>query len=265
MNAVMPIYYQIKQAIKSWIVNKECLPGEKIPSENELANKFNASRLTIRQAISQLIHEGFLISKRGEGTFVTNDENLINSFSFEFSGFMDDVLYQIPKVIAKSVTIDKIEATRLIKEKLALDENAKEVVQIKRVRYVRERLFTYTINYLPMEVGTKIVEKDLYQKKLLEILEKDLGIRFTQAVQTIEATFADQEVAEKLAIASGSPVLFVERTMYVERHKPIEVYQSFYRGDLYKFIIRFQNIKRKGGSKWIHQFDVPISQKEERR
>lgn len=65
MNNVLPMYYQIKQPIKGWIINRECKPGEKIPSENELAEKFSVSRLMVRQGISHLIQEGFLNSKRG--------------------------------------------------------------------------------------------------------------------------------------------------------------------------------------------------------
>lgn len=72
MHTLLPIYYQIKQTIKNWIISKEFCPGEKIPSENELAERFDVSRLTVRQAIGQLTQEGFLISKRGEGTFVTD-------------------------------------------------------------------------------------------------------------------------------------------------------------------------------------------------
>jgi len=86
-------------------------------------------------------------------------------------------------------------------------------------------------------------------------LEQDLNIRFTEAVQTVQASFADQEVAQKLEISSGLPILFVERIMYGKKHKPIEVFQSFYRGDLYKFIVRFRNVKGKEGSKWIHRSD----------
>ena len=77
MSSLLPVYYQIKQSIKNWIVNREFELGEKIPSENELADKFSVSRLTVRQAISQLTQEGFLISKRGEGTFVTRDGKYI--------------------------------------------------------------------------------------------------------------------------------------------------------------------------------------------
>ncbi len=253
MGTVIPIYYQIKQTIKRWVIHKEYPAGGKIPSASELSEKFKVNRLTVRQAVSQLIQEGFLISKRGEGTFVTSDECLINRFSFEFSGFIDDLLHQIPEVKTKAVSVRRIPASNFIRKTLELSPAEKEVVQIKRVRLLKNSLFTYTINFFPLEIGLRIKEKDLYERRLLQILEQDLSIEFTDAVQTIEATFADSEVAEHLGISSGSPVLFVQRTMFAHKQKPIELYQSFFRGDLYKFIVRFKNVKSKNGSKWIHR------------
>lgn len=252
MSALLPVYYQIKQTIKNWILNKEFNPGEKIPSENELGEKFNVSRLTVRQAISQLVQEGFLISKRGEGTFVTHNEHLIGSFSLEFTGFMDDLFYQISKCKTKSVKINRIPVPKVIKEKLELSNSGEEVIQIKRVRFLNDKPFNYTINYLPIDIGKRMTEKDLLRKPLLQIMEQDLGIQFTEAFQQIEASFADQEVSEQLDIVSGSPILLVERIMYTKKRKPVEVVQSSYRGDLYKYIVRLKNIKRKNGSIWIH-------------
>ena len=175
---LLPVYYQIKQTLKGWIVNGEFNPGDKIPSEHELADRFSVSRLTVRQAISQLVQEGFLISKRGEGTFVTNNQNLINSFSLEFSGFMDDLFYQVSNVETKSVTLNRMVAPKLVREKLQLDSEEKEVVQVKRIRLLRDRVFSYTINYLPEEIGRRITEKDLLKKPLLKIMEQDLKIEF---------------------------------------------------------------------------------------
>jgi GntR family transcriptional regulator len=252
MNSVLPVYYQIKQTIKNWIINKEFDPGEKIPSENELANMFNVNRLTVRQAISQLTQEGFLISRRGEGTFVTNDENLIGSFSLEFSGFMDDLFYQVQKSKTKSVKITKLPAPKFIKDKLELNNGAAEIIQIKRVRFKDQKPFAYTVNYLPAKTGEMISENELWKKPLLQILEQDLGIPFTEAFQTIEASFADREVAEHLGIALGSPILFVERIMYTKKRKPVEVVQSSYPGDVYKYVVRLKNVKRKDESVWVH-------------
>jgi GntR family transcriptional regulator len=144
-------------------------------------------------------------------------------------------------------------APKPVKEKLQLEMGDEEVIQIKRVRLLGGRRFTYTINYLPVEIGKRVNERDLYRRRLLEILERDLKVEFTEAVQTIEASFADQEVAEKLEVTSGSPILFVEKIMYNKKHKPIELFQSSYRGDLFKFIIRFNKVKRRNGSQWVHR------------
>jgi GntR family transcriptional regulator len=256
MNSVLPVYYQIKQVLKNWVVSKEFGPGEKIPSENELAERFHVSRLTVRQAISQLVQEGFLRSRRGEGTFVTDNESLITSFSLETAGFMDELFSsQLANVKTKSVALSRIHPSKSIKDKLQLGNGDQEVVQIERVRLLGNRLFTYTLNYLPLEIGAIVREEDLYHRRLLEILEQDLGIQFTEAVQTIEASFADQAVAEKLEVPSGSPILFVEKIMYTKKHQPIELFRSSYRGDLYKFIVRFNKVKRRNGSRWVHQPD----------
>jgi GntR family transcriptional regulator len=254
VTTLLPVYYQIKQTIRNWIIDKEFRPGAKIPSENELSEKFQVSRLTIRQAISQLVQEGFLISKRGAGTFVTKNDGLIKSFGLEFSGFMDDLFYQISKSKTKSVKLTTMIVPKSIRPKLKLEKGNEEIIQIKRVRFLEKKPFAYTINYLPIEIGRRIKEQDLYKKPLLQIMEQDMGITFVEALQTIEASFANQEVAEKLAIPSGAPILFVERIMYAQKGKPVEVVQSSYRGDLYKYIVRLKNIKRKDEMLWVHQY-----------
>jgi GntR family transcriptional regulator len=253
MNALVPIYYQIKQNLKNAIIGGEYKAGDRIPSENELAEQFKVSRLTARQAILQLIQEGFLASKRGIGTFVTQNQDLISSFNLEFSGFMDDLFYQVSKSRTKSVEIARIVAPAPIKAKLELTGDNPEVLRIKRVRFNEEKSFAYTVNYILLEIGLKIKEDSLLQKPLLQIMEEDLGIHFSEAFQTIEATFADQEIAEKLSIPSGSSILFVERTMYAQKQRPVEVVQSSYRGDLYKYIVRLKNKRSKVRSVWVHQ------------
>jgi GntR family transcriptional regulator len=256
MSAVMPVYYQIMHTIKGWIISKEFNAGQKLPSENELAEKFGVSRLTVRQAIAQLSREGFINSRRGEGTFVTGDENLINSVSLEFRGFMDDLFFhQMVKTKIKSVSIDRVTASAPVKEKLDLTDKESEVIEIRRVQILRDGVFSYIVNYLPPEIGSRITAEQLYERTLLSILEKDLKIRFTEAIQTIEASFATQDMAKELGIPSGSPVLVAERVMYTTNHKPVEVYQASYRGDLHKFIFRLKSVGGRNGRKWIHDME----------
>ncbi len=253
MNALLPMYYQIKQSVKNSIISGEYRPGDKILSENELADQFNVSRLTARQAIQQLMQEGFLVCKRGVGTFVTQNKDLINSFNLEFSGFMDDLFYQVSKSSTKSVEINRMVAPGPIREKLRLTGTDPEIVQVKRIRFKEEKSFAYTVNYMTLETGLKLTEEALLKRPLLQIMEQDLGVHFSEAFQTIEATFADHELAEKLEIPSGSPILYVERIMYGQKQKPIEVVQSSYRGDVYKYIVRLKNVRSRDNSVWVHR------------
>ncbi len=147
----------------------------------------------------------------------------------------------------------RIRPTRLLREKLDLKKKDEEVIQIKRVRFLENKSFAFTVNYLPMPIGTKISERELLKKPLMQIIEQDLGIEFTEAFQTIQASFSDQEVADLLGIASGSPILFIERIMYAHGRKPVEVVQSSYRGDLYKYTVRLRNFRSKKGPVWVHQ------------
>lgn len=250
MSAGLPIYYQIKNKIKDWIVNKEYCPGDKIPTENELAKIFNVTRVTVRQGIAPLVQEGLLKIKRGEGTFVTEDQNLINNLSIEIDGFLDSLFYQVSKSKTKWVEIKKVVATTSIKDKLKLNRD-EEVICIKRERFINDKPFAYTINFLPIEIGARIQEKDLYEKPLLQILEQDLGIIFKGAFQTIEASFSDQESSGKLGIPTGSPILLVERIMYDKNNNPVELVRSSYRGDIYKYVMRLKIDKQKMGRYWI--------------
>ena len=250
MDAVLPIYFQIKQTIRGWIVNRQYNPGEKIPSETELMVQFKVSRMTVRQAISQLVQEGLLISRRGEGTFVSTDERLINSFNAELRGFLDNIFARNLNLETRSATVTLMAAPKLIKQKLELNNDECNVIQIKRNRFLHGKNFNFAINYIPVDIGERIVESELYKKPLSQILVGDLGVSFAESVQTIEASFADQEVAEALAVASGSPILFIERIVFNREHKPVDLFQSSYPGDRCKLVVHFKNVRRK----WVHQF-----------
>lgn len=66
----LPIYYQLEQGIKEMIEKGQLQPGEMIPSEREWAEMYEISRMTVRQAINNLVNDGYLVRKRGKGTFV---------------------------------------------------------------------------------------------------------------------------------------------------------------------------------------------------
>lgn len=73
-NSLSPLYYQLEEEIKEAIQKLELAPGEMIPSEKEYTEKYEISRMTVRQAISNLVNDGYLYRQRGKGTFVAQQK-----------------------------------------------------------------------------------------------------------------------------------------------------------------------------------------------
>lgn len=250
MTPLVPVYHQIRNKIQEWIASKEYDLGEQIPSETELAKMFAVTRMTVRQALGLLIQDGLLKRRRGSGTFVTTDAALVGRLGLDCTGFMDELFYQTSKSKTVSVKIEKVPTPRSVKEKLKTE--APEVYRVERVRTLNDRIFAFTVNYLPEQVGKRIEEKALYEKPMLKILEGDLNIEFDEALQTIEATFSDQYVSDRMEIQSGSSILLVERIMYDAGKTPFELVQTYYRGDSYKYVVRLKIDRDNKAQRWIY-------------
>lgn len=253
MEPTFPVYYQIRRTIKHWILDKIYSPNEKIPTEQELSKQFDVTRMTIRQAVSPLVEEGLLTRKRGGGTFVTGDTELIQQMNLKHIGLTNELLLPLMKSKTLSVEKTEIEPNQMIIEKLELSPKAETIVMIKRDRLVPGGFPAYTINYLPVEYGRRITKKALMKRPLLVIMEDDLKVNFTQAYQTIEASYANEEVAAHLGIAVGSSTLFTERIMYSEKGKPVEVVNTIYRADQYRCSLQLKKVKRGSDFDWICQ------------
>lgn len=253
MEPILPVYHQIRRTIKHWILDKHYGTNDKIPTEHELASQFEVNRMTIRQALSSLVDEGLLIRKRREGTFVTTDEKLIQEMSLKHIGMTNELLVPLIKSTTLSVEKTKVEPSTMVREKLELKKSDRHVIQIKRDRLVPEGFRAFTINYLPYEIGKQIHEKELMKKPLLKIMEDDLKVNFIEAFQTIEASFADDELAMHLGIQPGNPVLITERIMYAEKGRPVELVSTIYEAGLYKGCLRLKKVKRGSSHDWICQ------------
>src|SRR5665647_3212360 len=87
LNVKLPttLYFQLKEQLMSRIAMKEWNPGDKIPNEHALCHEYGVSRITVRQALTDLEREGYIIRKQGKGTFVTFpriEQNLTSFYSF---------------------------------------------------------------------------------------------------------------------------------------------------------------------------------------
>jgi GntR family transcriptional regulator len=133
-----------------------------------------------------------------------------------------------------------IEPPENVREQLAPDDP--EVLRIEKVRHIEDSPFSHVLNYLPAKIGEIVPRDKVATKPMLMILEEDLGMRADRAIQTLEATVADAEVAVLLEIRIGDPLLKAERTVFDNKKKPIEYVSVLYRADKYSYTV---NLKRK--------------------
>ncbi len=247
---LLPLYHRIESAIQQQILEGDLQPGSRLPSEDALARSFGVSRLTIREALRRLASSGYVARHRGRGTFVTKELKGKRS-SEKYTGFLEDYYSEVERVQVKSVRLEEVVPPRTIREALDLAEG-EPVILVRRLRMVENAPFAYTLNYVRLQYGRRLREPDLYRSPLLRIFEETLGVVFGEALQTIEAKFATEEVAALLEVPFGAPVLHVERLMRDRSGAPIEVVMSYYRADRYRYTFTLVR-NRQGPFRWQYQ------------
>jgi len=243
----IPLYYQLETILRKRIFSGELARGDLLPSEEALAKEYNMSRITVRQALSSLESDGLIVRKRGKGTFVSKKHTYLESP--KFTGFIEDLISMGIRTKSKILDISMVEGPQTIQEHLELEVGT-QLFRIEKIRLVEGSPFSYVLNYLPPDIGQKIKKEDLIAKPLLMILEDDLGIKATEAVQSIEATIADTHVAPLLGIRVGDPLLKVERTVFDVNHKPVECVSVLYRADKYFFTAKLKRKRSETSVGW---------------
>lgn len=232
-----PLYYRVFKSLEQRVRDGLYALGDRLPSEDQLCREFHASRITIREAVRRLVDLGLVVRRRGSGTFVSHHEGGKAEVPIRFTAALEDLFAQVETVQTKAAQVTEETPPLDVARLLGLKER-EPVSVVRRIRAYRGQVFALTINYLPLSLGVRVREGDLYGYPLLRLLEEKLKIRFRWADQMIEARTADDEVAGALGIRFGDPVLYVQRLMFTKGRDPLEVVRSFYRGDMYRYQVR---------------------------
>ena len=188
-------------------------PARKSRPNTSCARELSVSRVTLREALRELVRENLLVKIQGKGTFVALDPPK-RLAPVSYTGFLEELQERVRKLTVTDVEIAQVPATAELQAALHLDAGDAGVTPIKRLRHIDDEPFSFTVNYLPTEIGTRIRAKDLYSVPLLQILQEDLKIPIVRARETIEAAPADPEVAQQLGIPVLYPVMHMTRVMY---------------------------------------------------
>jgi GntR family transcriptional regulator len=229
----IPLYVQIRKSLREDILNKVLMPGQKIPSEDELAAQFGVSRMTVRQGISDLIDEGLLYRRHGVGTFVAQPH--LERDHTRLTSFVESARQEGLDTNVRVLIADILPAKLKVARSLSLGEGDL-VVRVKTLRYVASLPVTVHDAYVPYKLFPQLLQEDLEANLLWEIFES-YGFRVKRALQRLEAREADEEIAQLLEMDEGAPILYKERTVFLDDGTPVEFTYCYNRGDRYKLTV----------------------------
>jgi GntR family transcriptional regulator len=229
------LYARIEQAIATEIARGEYRPGDQIPTEDELLQRFQVSRITVRRAIQNLVNRGLLEIRRGLGTFVLSPR--IEAELTKLTGFVEDMNTAGRKATARVVSQGVVAAPARVAERLQLAKGTK-VMQIKRVRLADGAPISFDETYLPLPLGKQIVRNDLRLHPIFTLLEEEYGVPLVEADYELEAVIASKAVAAALEVRVGSPIFQIERTSMTTGNQPVDYEVLSYRGDLVRFVTK---------------------------
>jgi len=234
-----PLYYQIEQDLRHRIDNAEWKAGEQIPTEAELGAIYGASRVTIRQAISNLVAEGRLVREPGRGTFVsepavTAGPRGLTSFTEEMRGLGFTASSRLLELGLQPAGEDV--AARL---KIATDD---PVVVVKRLRLGDGRPIGIQTAQLVARRVPGLETASLGEGSLYGYLESHYGIIPAEAEETFYAAPIARENARLLNVGEGTSGFRVERVTFDELG-PFEFVTSILRGDRYRVHLGLRPLK----------------------
>ncbi|CAH0119238.1 HTH-type transcriptional repressor NagR [Paenibacillus sp. CECT 9249] len=227
----LSLYIQMKQIIMNKINDGEWKVGDKIPSETELCEQYNISRITARRAMTELEHEGLIERKPGKGTFVKFAG--ISQELSKFYSFTEEMKIRGFTPSSKLIDIEVVYPDEEIRTALSMDIQEK-VYLIKRLRLANGEIIVIDRSYLPCKLFPELEQYDFEQHSLYQTLQEQYGIVANVAEETIDAILINKENADLLEINKNTPGLLIKRVTYSDE-TPIEFNHRIVNRDKYKY------------------------------
>ena len=230
-NSLTPLYVQLTEYLQYQIRSGAYGSGCKLPSERELAEEFNVSRMTARQALQQLVQNGLAYSQVGKGTFVRVSK--INQELRELTSFTEEMDRRGSHTSSRVLMAKVGQATDSVAEHLQIPPES-QVVILQRVRLADNQPLALETSHLNALRCPGILQgHNFSQQSLYRVLREVYGIRIVWANQWIEARLPNQHECDSLNIAPQMPILDLTRVTFNDIDEPIEFVRSAYIGERY--------------------------------
>jgi GntR family transcriptional regulator len=226
----LPYYQQLYEMLRGKIMHGEWQPGDMIPSETDLTEQYEVSRITARQALEALVRDGLIYRQRGRGSFVAHQT--VEQGLSRIINFTQDMRQRGFEPSTRLLCADLVPSSPDVAEKLDVPPG-EELVRIERLRLADSEPMSVEQSFLIHRYCPGILRIDFVANSLREEIDRAYGIRWLRAMQVIRAVDASREMAETLSVRAGSALLFIERVSYSQDDVPVEFLRVYHRGDRY--------------------------------
>jgi GntR family transcriptional regulator len=231
-NSPIPLYYQLAEQLKEQVRLGELKSGDQVPSERALSELHGISRMTARQAVTYLVHEGVLVARHGFGTFVA--EPKLTHEALHLLSFTEEIMQRGGKVVSRVLEQAIVPPSARVATELQLP-TTESVVRIVRLRLSDQTPLLLETIFIPAAVCPDLAHENLANQSLYAVLERRCGLKLKRARQTLEATVANDYESQLFGVAPGMAMILLEGVTYDEQQRPTEYFKAVYRGDRFKF------------------------------
>jgi len=219
-NSPIPLYQQVKQLVLRSIETGSLAPNNGLPSERELVELLGVSRITVRQALTELVQQGILYTTPSKGFFVAEKQNPYELNALLSFSAMAVERGQVPS--SSVIEAGIISASAPIARQLLITPGS-EVVSILRLRLLDNIPVMLNQSWLPHNCCPDILSNDFTTASLYKILKNDYQQRLAHASSTISARLASQQECAWLGLEDLSVVLTMDQLTYSQDERPIEL------------------------------------------
>ncbi len=205
--------------------------GTAIPSERQLSADLGVSRLTLRAALDDLAREGYLVRRRGSGTYVQHPKI---SQELTITSFSDDMRRRGMVPGSRTLSMSTILAGARLGRSLNVSPS-EQIVVVKRLRLADGESMAIETLHIPEALVPGLTPKAL-TGSFYDLLRDRYGVQIAEGIQAIEPTVTNEEESEVLGVPLHSPAFLFERTSRDDAGRTVEFVQSVYRGDRYRIV-----------------------------
>ena len=233
----VPLHISISEKLRQQIEAGDYQPGEKLPSEHQLMEVFNVSRITVRRAIANLVSQGLAKSQQGKGVFVTPQKKVAYSLASPLVFLERDLARKGIQFTFKNLAFKKVRAPQTVQATLQLPSQSTVYFQ-KKLFSMDGAVGATDESYIVSNLGQQF-KAQLKQQMTFPTLEAQ-GIEIERIDAVIECTHADYEMSNHLEVPLGQPLIVYRYTTYVANEKPILYGKTISRADRFCYSLSLQ-------------------------